>query len=145
MKINSKFVLQEELEQLNALMRVFCSATRYAFNRLNEGANEKELIKYLQPKFKLNKRYAEDAVLQAKTILSSQHELLPTYLANALQKKKTSEWKLEEYVSGKRKPKKKPLEVIINGLKSRIEKYTEKACMYQRHIDNKTIPTIVFG
>ncbi|HWO95438.1 MAG TPA: hypothetical protein VNM45_03660 [Bacillus sp. (in: firmicutes)] len=51
---------------------MFCSAVRHAFNRLVEGANPKELIKQINWKFHLNKRYAEDTVLQAQSIISSQ-------------------------------------------------------------------------
>ncbi|KFL80696.1 hypothetical protein DJ51_1771 [Bacillus cereus] len=79
-KINS--ITKEQIEDLISLIRTFESAKRYSFNRLIEGENEKELIKKLQLKYLLNKRFCEDAVLQAQTILSSQKELLPVYLEN---------------------------------------------------------------
>ena len=65
---------------LDELMRVFCSAKRYAFNRLLEGRNAKDIIKHLPRQFQLNKRFAEDAVLLAQSLISSQRELLPTRL-----------------------------------------------------------------
>lgn len=43
-------------------MQVFCSALRYSFNRLLKGENSGELIKKVQTKFRLNKRYTEDTV-----------------------------------------------------------------------------------
>ena len=58
-------------------MAVFCSALRFSFNRLVEGEGEKELIKKVHALFHLNKRYAEDAVMQAKAVLSRQKKLLP--------------------------------------------------------------------
>ena len=63
----------EELEPLHQLMAVFCSALRFSFNRLVEGEKEKELVKKVQVLFPLNKRYAEDAIMQAKAVLSSQN------------------------------------------------------------------------
>jgi predicted transposase len=67
----------EDLTGLKELNRVFCSAVRTSFNRLLEGENPKELIKQINRNFNLNKRYAEDAVLQAQSIISSQKKLLP--------------------------------------------------------------------
>ena len=56
----------EEIDDLDELMRVWCSALRYSFNRLVEAGNSGDIIKIVQQKFRLNKRYAEDAVLQAQ-------------------------------------------------------------------------------
>ena len=58
--------------QLDNLMREFCAAKRYAYNRLIEGFNQNEINKLIQQKFQLNKRYAEDAVLQARAVIDSQ-------------------------------------------------------------------------
>ncbi|WP_017436164.1 hypothetical protein, partial [Saccharococcus caldoxylosilyticus] len=63
---------ESQLCSLDELMRVFCSAKRYAFNRLLEGRNAKEIIQHLPRQFRLNKRYAEDAVLLAQALISSQ-------------------------------------------------------------------------
>ena len=80
MKITKMMLLEAdqpaEWEPLNQLMTVFCSALRFAFNRLEERQNEKYLIKKVNALFHLNKRYAEDAVIQAKAVLSSQKELV---------------------------------------------------------------------
>ncbi|MFA1819663.1 hypothetical protein ACDX78_05610 [Virgibacillus oceani] len=67
-------------------MAVFSSAIRYAFNRLLEGETKSNLIKKVNVNFDLNKRYAEDAVLFAQGIISSQKELLPSLIEN-IQKK----------------------------------------------------------
>lgn len=103
-KINS--ITKEQTEALITLIRTFESAKRYSFNRLIEGENEKELIKKLQLKYLLNKRFCEDAVLQAQTILSSQKELLPVYLENNQKKlEKTLQKKMIMKVAGKTQKK----------------------------------------
>ena len=71
---------ESQLRSLDELMRVFGSAKRYAFNRLLEGRNAKEIIKHVPHQFRLNKRYAEDVVLLAQSLISSQRELLPMRL-----------------------------------------------------------------
>lgn len=103
-KINS--ITKEQTEALITLIRTFESAKRYSFNRLIEGENEKELIKKLQLKYLLNKRFCEDAVLQAQTILSTQKELLPVYLENNQKKlEKTLQKKMIMKVAGKTQKK----------------------------------------
>ncbi|GAB5046702.1 hypothetical protein [Thermodesulfovibrio sp. TK110] len=54
-------------ETLMALMRKFSSCMRYAYNRLLEDKERKDL----QPVFALNSRYVDDAVMKAKTVLES--------------------------------------------------------------------------
>ncbi len=67
MKITKMMLLEvdqpTEWEPLNQIITVFCSPLRFAFNRLEEGQNEKDLIKKVNALFHLNKRYAEDAVM----------------------------------------------------------------------------------
>jgi predicted transposase len=55
-------------------MRVLCSVKRYAFNRLFERMKAKDIIKYLPHRFSLNKRYAEDAVLLAQSLISTNNQ-----------------------------------------------------------------------
>ncbi len=58
-------------EILMALMRKFSSCMRYAYNRLLEDKERKDLKKDLQPVFTLNSRYVDDAIMKAKTVLES--------------------------------------------------------------------------
>ena len=102
-KINS--ITKEQTEALITLIRTFESAKRYSFNRLIEGENEKELIKKLQPKYLLNKRFCEDAILQVQTILFSQKELLPVYIENNQKKFEKTLQKIEDYDRVKKRPK----------------------------------------
>jgi predicted transposase len=127
--------------QLDQLMEVFCSAFRFSFNLLIEGVVPGGLIKRVNALFCLNKRYAEDAVMRAQSIIDSQKELLPSYIENTESKIKKSEQKLDEYLTGKKRPKKVPLELCVQGLTKRLEKLREKAEEIRIHIDNGTIPS----
>ncbi|EJT18495.1 transposase, IS605 family, OrfB, partial [Bacillus anthracis str. UR-1] len=142
-KINS--ITKEQTEALITLIRTFESAKRYSFNRLIEGENEKELIKKLQLKYLLNKRFCEDAVLQAQTILSTQKELLPVYLENNQKKLEKTLQKKDDYESGRKNPKKVSLEICLIGLRKRQQKLEQKIEMYETHIKNGTLPPIIFG
>jgi predicted transposase len=93
---------ETQLHSLDELMRVFCSAKRYAFNRLLEGKNSKDIIKHLQYQFSLNKRYAEDAVLLAQSLISSQRELLPMRLKDVQAKIEKTERKIDDYQYGEK-------------------------------------------
>ncbi|MBW2068459.1 MAG: transposase, partial [Deltaproteobacteria bacterium] len=46
------------------LLRNFSSCIRYAYNRLLEGMDRKELKKHLQKIFPLNSRYCDDAIMK---------------------------------------------------------------------------------
>ncbi|MDG1622306.1 transposase, partial [Bacillus mobilis] len=142
-KINS--ITKEQTEALITLIRTFESAKRYSFNRLIEGENEKELIKKLQPKYLLNKRFCEDAILQAQTILFSQKELLPVYLENNQKKLEKTSQKIDEYESGKKRPKQVSLESCLIGLRKRKQKLEQSIETYAKHIKSKTLPPIIFG
>ena len=135
----------KDLEQLNQLMAVFCSAIRYSFNRLVEGEKEGELIKRVQDLFHLNKRYAEDAVLQAKAVISSQVELLPIRLEGVQAKIQKTERKIEDYQTGKKTPKKVSIETCLAGLHSRLTKLKEKESTLLKHQQEGSIPPVIFG
>ena len=53
------------------LLRNFSSCVRYAYNRLLEGMDRKELKKHLQKVFPLNSRYCDDAIMKANEVLRS--------------------------------------------------------------------------
>ena len=135
----------EKLVQLNTLMGVFCSALRFSFNRLVEAEKEGELIKKVVTFFHLNKRYAEDAVMQAKAVLSSQKELLPIRIEGVQAKIQKTERKLEDYESGKKKPKRVSLEVCLKGLNARLNKLKEKEFMLLKYQTEGGIPPVIFG
>jgi IS605 OrfB family transposase len=134
-----------EFEELNRLMTVFCAALRYSFNRLLEGEQSGKLIKSISALFHLNKRYAEDAVMQAQAIISSQKKLLPLRIQEVQGKMNKTRMKLEDYQTGRKRPKKVPLETCLKGLSSRLEKIQDKESVLLKHQENQTIPTVIFG
>jgi len=79
-KSNSNFVTVECLLAFDkdedkgralTLMRKFSSMVRFAYKRLMEGAERKELKKLLSRKYGINTRYSDDAILLAKQNLDS--------------------------------------------------------------------------
>jgi IS605 OrfB family transposase len=136
---------ETQLHSLDELMRVFCSAKRYAFNRLLEGMNAKDIIKHLQYQIPINKRYAEDAVLLAQSLISSQRELLPIRLEDVQAKIEKTEKKIDEYQHGRKTPKNVDLQTCLAGLHRRLEKLKSKEDELQRHLDQGTIPRVIFG
>ena len=65
------FDKDEDKGQVLALMRKFSSMVRFAYKRLMEGAERKELKKLLSRKYGINTRYSDDAILLAKQTLDS--------------------------------------------------------------------------
>jgi len=65
------FDKDEDEGQVLALMRKFSSMVRFAYKRLMEGAERKELKKLLSRKYGINTRYSDDAILLAKQNLES--------------------------------------------------------------------------
>ena len=141
MKINK----QHDFTVLKGLMREFGSAKRTAFNRLIEGETKDDLKKSLPKKFFLNSRFAEDATMLVEAVKSSQKEQLSSYLENTEVKIGKTEYKYKQYESGKRKPKKVDLSTYLSGLQSRLEKLYSKKEKYKKHINEGTIPDIIFG
>jgi len=79
-KIDNNFVTVECLlafdkdegkERVLSTMRKFSSMVRFAYKRLLEGAERKELKKLLSRKYGINTRYASDAILLAQQTLDS--------------------------------------------------------------------------
>ncbi|KYD09869.1 hypothetical protein [Saccharococcus caldoxylosilyticus] len=134
-----------QLRSLDELMRVFGSAKRYAFHRLLEGRNAKDIIKHLPHQFRLNKRFAEDAVLLAQSLISSQRELLPMRLEDVQAKIEKTEKKIDDYHHGRKTPKKVDLPTCLGGLHRRLEKWKSKEAELRRHLDQGTIPRVIFG
>ncbi|AHM57925.1 transposase (plasmid) [Peptoclostridium acidaminophilum DSM 3953] len=130
---------------LDALMREFCASRRYAFNRLLEGFTPNELNKAIPAMFKLNKRYAEDATMLAKAIISSQKELLPYQLEGVQGKISKTEQKLSDYESGRKTPQKVDLETCLKGLGRRLEKLRAREAYLTDCMEKGTIPKVIFG
>ena len=68
------FDKEEDREKITDLMRKTSSAVRFAYNRLLEGQGKDLIKKQLQEVFKINSRYAGDAVSRAEWVLKSTKE-----------------------------------------------------------------------
>ncbi|MFQ6055471.1 MAG: hypothetical protein ACE5J3_05765, partial [Methanosarcinales archaeon] len=154
MQITIKGLLElEDKRKLDNLMRVYCSAKRYAFNRLVEGREDlNEVRKEIMEVFGLNARYVQPAIVDAKAMISAQKELLPRYLEEVQDKIKVTTKKLNKHENkfNELKNSDKSEEIKeqakkVNGIKQRLNKLRNKKQEYEEHIKNKTIPKIVFG
>ena len=65
------FDKDEDKERVLSTMRKFSSMVRFAYKRLMEGAERKDLKKLLSRKYGINTRYSDDAILLAKQTLDS--------------------------------------------------------------------------
>jgi len=64
-----EFQSDQDREVLLSLMRRFSSAMRFAYQRLLEGEDRKDLKEYLSGLFGINTRYAGDAIFLAQSLL----------------------------------------------------------------------------
>lgn len=141
MKTTIKAILispnEEQRKIIDNLMLVFCTAIRFSFNRLLEGNEIKELEKDVSRKYNLNIRQAKDAVENARQIILSQRELLKINYESYSKKVARIKGMLnsDKNIS----PKKR------NALISKLDKRKRKQEYFKKHIDNKSIPPVIFG
>gem|GEM_PF-385219 len=129
-------VAKEDRVKIDDLMKRFQSAKRTAFKRLVEGGKKsKEIEKELVEKFILNTVYSRSAISDAEAIIDSQRELLPFYIANYEGKIRKSKKKLEKCRS----------ELKRKSIFSRIKKYEGKKDRLKQHLENGTMPKVIFG
>jgi IS605 OrfB family transposase len=125
--------------------RIFQAARRTAYGRLNEGLERDDIDPGLRDRFRMDARFARDAILEAEANRSSMRELLPEYLANTKLKITKVEARLKDYRTGKRKPKRVTLEVALTSLERRLTKLRAKRDKWQAHLDVGTLPPVIFG
>ncbi|EQD29748.1 transposase, IS605 OrfB family, partial [mine drainage metagenome] len=77
-------------------MRLFGSATRWAFQRLLEGRTRAEIKVLGQAIFHLNSRYMDDAILKAKEIIDAQRQLIPLEIKETAAKLGKTEKKIKQ-------------------------------------------------
>ncbi len=138
---------ESDIADIYGLMSDSSSAKKMAFNRIvKDGVDDRGAIeRYIRQRIPtFNTRYARDAIIEAQAIILSQKELLPMYLQNTQKKLKKSVAKLVDYVTEDKKPK-TDLLVALKGLCNRIGKLKSRITELQSHINNGTIPNIVFG
>jgi len=69
-----EFKNEKDKEVVLDLMRRFSSATRYAYKRLLESEERKDLKKNISRLFNINTRYSDDAIFLAQSMISSNKE-----------------------------------------------------------------------
>jgi IS605 OrfB family transposase len=126
-------------------MRLFQCAVRTAFNRLLEGIDKGDVEKLVSSMFKINSRYAKDAVMQAQSLISSQRELVKQHkqekerLISGLRKKLG---KFDTTTPGENHVKSEDKRESISA---KIEQLNEEVVVLEGHIENSTIPKVIFG
>jgi predicted transposase len=66
-----EFNKNEDKKKILNLMRKFSSMVKFAYKRLLEGVERKELRKVISQKYKINARYSDSAILLAEQTLNS--------------------------------------------------------------------------
>ena len=100
-----EFKTPEDEKEVLRLMQNFSSCVRYAYNRLLEGANRKELKKHLQSVFPLNSRYCDDAIMKANEVLKSCKERGQNPKKVIFGSRKLFEKLKKKHLTGKRREK----------------------------------------
>lgn len=137
---------------LGTEMRLWGSAERYAFCRLQGGTVRNELKPHLQETFGIDSRYSDDAITHAKAIIGSQRELIPieieeteAKLAKTNKKQKADQAKVAKLTKAGNVSEVKRAQAVIAGRAQRVVKLEKKLTEYHEHQANGTIPTVVFG
>ena len=143
-------VLQEQIDIITHMMIVWCSAMRYAFNQIQRGVPKGDLEKEIASKYNLNIRQSKDAVEDARQTIASQRELVKMYHKDWSKKVKQVENEIKAIDKKLNNKKVKPEEVEKlsfqrEGKVKKLEKRRRKLKVWQDHIDNGTIPNVIFG
>jgi IS605 OrfB family transposase len=122
-------------QYLDSLMSRYCAAVRWSFKRLLESWKTQPIRLAVQGKFDLNSRQANDAVADAQGTISAQQELLKLNHSNAVANIKHTAKHLSKAKSSQK----------ITNLTRKLDKQKRRLAELQKHIDNDTIPTVIFG
>lgn len=140
MRITVKALLlntsNEHQEHIDKLLTVFSSAKRFAYKRFLEKEMKKgEIEKLISHKYGLNIRQSKDAVESVRQLIASQKVLVKDYHENYTKKVNVIEGQIKKAKSNKK----------IECLNKKLNKRKIKQDFYKSHIDNNTIPKIIFG
>lgn len=126
---------EKDRKEVDSEMRLFQCAVRTAFNRLLEGMESGDVEKLVSSMFLINSRYAKDAVMQARSIISSQKELVI----------KHKEEKERDILRLRKKLDSISNEDKREAISSKIERLSCEVANLEGHIEKKTIPKVIFG
>lgn len=125
----------EQKTYLDHLMFRYCAAMRWSFKRLLEGVKTQAIRVAVQGKFNLNSRQANDAVYDAQSTIKSQQELVKLHYENARAKVGF----IQKRIAKAKSPAK------IANLQRRLDKEQRQLAKWQRYLETKTFPPVVFG
>jgi len=97
------FDKDEDKGRVLTFMRKFSSMVRFAYKRLMDGAERKELKKLLSRKYGVNTRYSDDAILLAKKTLESCLEVKQDPKKIVFGSRKLFEQLKKKHLTGKRR------------------------------------------
>jgi len=123
---------------------------RYAFSQLQRGTPKGDLEKKIASKYSLNIRQAKDAVEDARQIITSQRKLVKMYHKDWSKKVKQAEIEIKAIDKRLNNKNIKPEEVKKltfrrEGKVKKLEKRLRKLKVWKDHMDNSTIPNVIFG
>ncbi|MCI4463665.1 MAG: transposase, partial [Caldisericum sp.] len=98
-----EFSSNQDREVLLDLMRRFSSAERYAYKRLLEGQERKELKKDISRLFDINTRYSDDAIFLANSMIESCNERQQNHKKTIFGSRKIFEKLNKNHLNGSRK------------------------------------------
>lgn len=125
----------EDVTVLDQMMTLFSSAVRYSYKRLLEGHKKTDIQKLIHAQYSLNARYASDAIEQARQLIVAQRERVKFQINNWTAKIRV----IEEKIKRCKKPEQIP------GLEAKLAKRQRKHAYWQRFVDTKTFPKVIFG
>ncbi len=126
----------DEDPRLEECCRIFESMVRTSYNRILEEGEQREVELALLERYGVgNLLWRRNAIIEAKSVISSQRELLPLYVEEL-------EWKIQR-VQNK-------LDRTSNRLKrpryeARVRKLERRKAEFEDHVRNGTLPKVVFG
>lgn len=100
---------EDDHNQIQELMRKFQNVKRIAFNRLLEGQERQTIVEAIRELQVLsNARYVRSAIVEAQSLISSQHELVKLYYSEYSWNYKFALKELSEYQQKLKKQKYRP-------------------------------------
>lgn len=123
-------------QRLDEICRVFQSMYRTAYNHLLEGREEREIEQALLDRYGItNHRWRRNAIILAKGTIGRQRQLVLTNLEQL-------DWKIRQV---RVKAVRSRVPSMKTALEERIRKLEHKKAALEHHIENRTLPKIVFG
>ena len=128
---------------LDELMKRQSCAKRMSYNDITKrDLDRKTSTSKTKELFINNMRYARDAYVLGEQTIDSQKALLPDYLADKINREKSIQSKIDKLIKNKKAKFKKERLTKLNRKVRKIQKDIENL---QNHIENDTVPPVVFG